>query len=226
MIFQVDRVVRAVLQQYVTYLAGSTSNTEWANVLGVGLPGGYSEADMIELRTAFRANPPSVRLAYARQHDKWPVWSVILSETSPDTEFVGKLGELIVGPSTSDITELMALEAEQGVMIACYAKHNPEMVSVHATQAFAGILKARNALLSLGLSGYGFRGMSDLEPAPEYLPNDVFVRNQNWAFNVLQSLEVATDDDVITAPAYIALDGVPLDDGQVGGVQVYQEGES
>jgi hypothetical protein len=207
-----DKIVQELMKAYV---AGPlmTDNALWTKIFD-GQPAGAE----VPYRNDFRANPPTVKLGFARQNDPWPLWAVVLTGDNTGEEFVGKNERVILSESDIDTDELTySMLSEQEVSIIVYSE-NPDVTRVQSQIACGIILASLRDIVAAGVDSYSYIGMQDLAPQSNYLPETLWARVQTWKFLMNWTMPAARDRQVVYPPAYVGLDGVDLGNGHVGKV--------
>lgn len=207
-----DKVVQDVLNNYVNDVL-FVNDSAWEKILD------GEEADFIEkFRDNFRANPPTIKLGYARQNDAWPLWAIVLLSDTVTTEFLNKNEKLIMNDIDKREGEyLYSMYTEQEVGIIVYAE-NPDVARIHSQIACGAILASCHEIVSAGIDNYLYGGMQDLEPQSNYLPETIWARIQSWKFMMKWHMPAYRRSGIIVPPAYVGISGSDFGDGHIGKV--------
>ncbi|MDY0061891.1 MAG: hypothetical protein RBU45_18915 [Myxococcota bacterium] len=138
----------------------------------------YPAAERARMRTRFVGRRPTVRPAFARADDLWPIWAVTLGDEQVEQELLGNLLSIDPALGAHGSREIGALERQSvGVYLHC---EHPEETRAHHQLAKAILRGSVPWLLQQGVVAVSYGGGRDLRPNESYLPESIFVRMQVW----------------------------------------------
>ena len=171
----------------------------------------------------FQRSPPSTVLGYPRTGTDWPCIAVILERDVQAEEAVGGyLGETTPDETDDAAKEYIGAMFDKTYGLYVYAEH-PDVCLYLYHFAKAVVMGSFRVIQDLGIIDPHYEG-GDLQPQPEYLPENMFVRRLGITVKSLETVPSFMSPD----PARVRVAGIFAHDvvvsGMRGGVKV--EGEN
>lgn len=215
-----ERVIVALLRDTIEQLLASEDLLRqfFSHLFGPMIGADELESYVVN----FRAKPPTTVLGYPRTGAEFPCMAVILEREEEGDEALGQyLGETLPGEPDIDAREFLGTAFTCSYGIYVFAEH-PDVCLYNYHLAKGVLIGANQVLHELGLIDPHFSG-GDLQPQPEYLPENMFVRRLEVSAKALFTVPQFLTPD----PARVRVAGIFAHDivvsGMRGGVKV--EGE-
>lgn len=217
-----ERVVLALLRQEVDRLVLPENELLLRKFFEHFYAPLVSESELDSYVSSFLREPPITLLGYPRTNAKFPCYAVVLEREEESDEALGQyLGQTQPGEPDIDVSEYTGTVFTQVLGIYAYAEH-PDQALYCYHLAKSVLISSNNVLHQLGLIDPHYGG-GDLAPAPDYLPENMFVRRLELTAKALFTVPGFLSPD----PARVRVAGVFAHDvvvsGMRGGVKV--EGE-
>jgi hypothetical protein len=194
----------------------------------------WSDAARTALRNGFRSENarPTIRLAFPRSKERWPVWAVFLQQEAAPQQYLGMAeggvlqAVLEEGDDPADY-EQYGMGTQQTIQIMVVSADSPDVCRWHALIA-KRMMMAGARYFHQYISAMEYGGAQDIAPDPRYLPENLFVREQRWTFGAEEVVLELMEDEwaVLRGPVAVALDSATVDEeGTPGGVVPYSDTE-
>lgn len=167
----------------------------------------------------FQRSPPSTVLGYPRTATDFPCIACVLERDVQAEEAVGQyLGETTAGETDDHAREYIGAMYDKTYGLYVYAEH-PDVCLYLYHFAKAVVMGSFAVIAELGILDPHYEG-GDLQPQPEYLPENMFVRRLGITVKSLETVPAFMSPD----PARVRVAGIFAHDvvvsGMRGGVKV------
>ena len=153
----------------------------WARALPSALDsegghiGGWTESEKTRWLARFQARPPQIVRGWPRKSAKWPLWAIVLSSEGGGMAPLGhRTGNYLSGANS------IGESVERTVTVYLFAE-TPDELDVHHEVVSIGLYRRIEWMIENELvDDADFGDGGDVAPAPELLPDDVYVRAISW----------------------------------------------